>query len=173
MTKLTKPFRSEANTRYTKQIFFEQWRDLPIEQRVGEPPFTLFLDKEGYINFGKEYVADGDPTGYTTATRLLDGYPHWKQLEKAMWFRAAKAIWDEELDAKLKAEALLKIRELSKGDDAKALQAAKYLANQEYKEKTSKRGRPSKEEVEGKLNEDAEEAKRLREDAERIRLIKG
>lgn len=168
------PYRNDMNQRYTKQLFFEMWRDLPEDQRKITPPFSLHIKREGYVCFGEEYINDADPTGYTTAVRLLGDYGHWKALEGARWFREAKAIWDEELDAKLKAEGLAKIRELSKGDDAKALQAARYLANQEYKEKNaSKRGRPSKEEVEGKLAEDAAEAKRLQEDADRIRLIRG
>ena len=172
--KLQPPYRSENNQRYTKQLFFETWRELPIELRLGEPPFTLNLQKEGLVCFREEYINDADPTGYKTSTRLLGDFAYWKHLLKAGWFRAALESWNEELDAKFKAEALDKIREISRGDDAKALAAAKFIANQEYKKGAGpKRGRPSKEEVEGRLTQEVEDLKNLEEDANRIRLIRG
>lgn len=171
MAKIKPPFKNESNQRYTKQLFFETWRDLPIEDRVVEPAFTLYLDKEGLTNLGKEYVNDADPSGYKTATRCLGDYAYWKYLLRAKWFRDAVDTWNEELDAKLFAEGMDKIRELAKSDEKSALQAAKFLATHGYKEKDTKRGRPSKVEVEGALKAAAEDAKSLDEDAKRIGLI--
>lgn len=172
MAKLQLPYKNEQNQRYTRQLFWEQWVELPIENRLGEPPFTLHVDKPDKINFGQEYIADGDPTGYTTAKRLLGDYGYWRFLNKVSWFREAVKLWDEELEAKLYAEGMATIRQMAAGDDPKALQAAKYLANLEFKvdKQGSKRGRPSKEEVEGRLNQMAEEEQELVDAAERISL---
>lgn len=177
MEKIQPPYRNEQNQRYTRQLFYEQWSNLPIENRVVGPAFTLFQDREGLINFGKEYINDNDPTGYTTATRLLGEYAYWKFLMKVQWFREAKEIWDEELDAKLTSEGLAKIRQIALSEDKGALVAAKYLANQDYKNANNKksahsRGRPSKEEVAGHLAQEAREAKETLEDAERIKLVR-
>lgn len=173
MAKATLPFRNEQNQRFTKQLFWEQWITLPTDLRTLEPPFTLYTNKPGLLNFGQEYINDGDPTGYVTSKRLLGEYSYWTYLMKRSWFRAAKEDWDVELKAKLHSEGLSKIRELALGDDAKALQAAKYLSD-EFKEKTSTkgRGRPSKEEVSGALAQEVEDRKEIEEAAARIKLIK-
>jgi hypothetical protein len=170
LDKLKFPYKNEQNQRFTRQLFFEQWTNLPIENRLGEPPFTLHADKEGYVNFGQEYIKDADPTGYTTAKRLLGDYSYWKFLMKVQWFREAKKDWDEELEAKLYAQGLAKIREIALGDDPKALAAAKYLANKEFKQGGVKRGRPSSDEVEGRLKQEVENIASTDADAERIGL---
>ncbi len=173
MIKPKPPYRNESNQRYSKQLFHDQWIQLPIESRVIEPVFTLFYPKDGLICLRTEYVNDADPSGYTTAVRLFHDYGYWKHLLKAGWFRDAVRIWDEELEAKLYAEGLAKIRELANSEDKGALTAAKYLANREFKASTQgpKRGRPSSEEVEGRLNQEAEAKSDLENDAARIRLI--
>lgn len=173
MSKLQLPYRNELNQRYSKQLFYEQWIQLPVELRLGEPPFTLHNPREGLICFREQYINDADPTGYKTSTRLLGEFGYWKFLFKAGWFREAVESWNEELEAKLQSEALDKIREIASGDDAKALAAAKFIAQKEYKKGGGpKRGRPTKEEVEGKLQQEVDDLKRLEEDASRIRLIK-
>lgn len=171
MEKLKFPYRNEYGHRYTKALFLELMQTIPLEERVADAPFTLHRKLEGYICFGDEYVNDGDPTGYTTSKRLLGEYAYWKYLEKRDWFREALAVWNEELDAKLASEGIRKIRELALGDDAKALQAAKYLSNLEHKRNGAKRGRPSKEEIQGNIAIEADEARRLQEDLQRISLV--
>lgn len=174
MAKVKYPYRNETNQRYSKQLFYEQWITLPHDLRTIEPAFSLHIQREGYKNLGREYLADCDPTGYTTSTRIFGDYGYWKHLMKAAWFRDAVAIWDEELEAKLYAQGLAKIRELANSDDKGALTAAKFLANKEFKLNASgpKRGRPSNEEVEGKLAQVAQELSEVNEDAARIRLVK-
>ena len=172
--KLQFPYKNETNQRYSKQLFYETWIQLPIDLRIGEPPFSLYQERDGMVCMREEYVCDADPTGYKTSTRLLGDFAYWKHLLKATWFREALEVWNEELDAKLKSEAMTKIREIAAGDDAKALAAAKFIAQQEYKKAAGpKRGRPSNEEVEGRLQQEADAVKQLEDDAARIRLIKG
>lgn len=172
LTKIKPPYRNETNQRYSKQLFWEQWVTLPIDQRLIEPPFTLTYPKEGLVCLGREYIADGDPSGYTTATRIFKDFGYWAHLKKASWFREALKTWDEELEAKLYSEGLMKIRMTAASDDKNALVAARYLANKDFRMKDTgtKRGRPSNEEVEGKLNQIAEDERELEAAAERIQL---
>lgn len=172
--KLEPPFRNDSNQRYSKQLFYEQWTQLPIEMRAIEPAFSLHIKRDGLICFREEYVNDGDMSGYTTSVRLLGDYGYWKHLMKAGWFRDAVAEWNEELEAKLYAEGMAKIRTLASSDDKGALTAAKYLADKQFKEDKGKvvRGRPSKEEVEGNLKAMSRDMSDTAKDAERIGLLK-
>ncbi len=174
LSKAKYPYRNEGNQRYSKQLFYEQWITLPIDQRLIEPAFSLHIQRDGYVNLGREYLRDCDPTGYTTATRIFGDYGYWKHLLKASWFRDAVRIWDEELEAKLYAQGLATIRAIANSDDKGALTAAKYLANREFKLNGNgpKRGRPSAEEVEGKLAQVAQDVSDIAADAARISLVK-
>jgi len=171
--KLAFPYKNQNNQRYSKQLFLEKWRELPIELRVVAPPFTLNLEREGYVCLRQEYVNDGDPTGYTTSLRIFGEFAYWQYLCGIRWFVEAKEEWDKELEAKLRSEGIAKIRKLAEGDDPKALGAARFLATLEYKKggTTLKRGRPSKEEIEGNIKEEIRQRDAVDEDAERIKLI--
>lgn len=173
MKKITAPYRNENNQRYSKQLFWEQWVTLPIDERVIEPVFSLYFDREGLINLGREYINDGDPSGYKTSTRIFKDFGYWKHLLKAGWFRDAVRTWDEELEAKLYSEGLQKIRQVAASEDKGALTAARYLADKNFiLEKKASRGRPSKDEIEGRLKNEADELSQIQEDAARIRLVK-
>ena len=171
MAKLKYPYKNDSGQKYTKQLFYEQWINMPIENRVVEPPFTLNNPKEGYICFREEYVKDSDPTGYTTAMRLLGDYTYWQYLMKVRWFVEAKKGWDEELDAKIESQALAKIQEIANSDSKSAMSAARFLAQLEYRKNGPKRGRPSNDEVEGLLKEEAKHRASVEDDAARIGLI--
>lgn len=165
---------TQLTRRPTKSLFHEMWIGIPVEARQGTPKFSLHRDKPGLINFGKEYIAYGDMTGYKMASKYLDGYSHWNLLMKSQWFKDAKAVWDEEIEARLYAESMETLVAISKGEGPQAIQAAKFLATKQYKEKGFGRGkgRPTKEQVEGLLKQEAEDMKTLHNDAERIRLVK-
>lgn len=170
------------NVRYTRLLFWEQQQLLPNDQKKIDPLFTLHINKPGLINFRQRYVALGDPTGYKISQQLLEDYSHWQLLMKCPWFREAKEIWDAELDAKLASEGLDAIKTYADGVEgvsaAVQLQAARYLADKAYKasskaDSASKRGRPSKEEIEGNLKADVASAAEVAKDLDRIRLVKG
>ena len=55
-------------------------------------------------------------------------------------------------------------------DEKSSFQAMKYLADNEYLDKKTKRGRPSKEEVSAELRREVEINKTFKDDAERIGL---
>ena len=174
-------FRAESNNvRYTVQLFYDKQIDLPTKNKLIDPMFSLHDDVEGVINFRKEYVKDMDTTGYKTATRLLENYDHWKLLMKLKWFQEAKKEWDAEVAAKMDAEATDTLREIMnnlEGDVkvSEKISAAKTLLGKAAKigktETVAKRGRPSKNEVEGELKEQARLTKEEREDLKRIRSV--
>lgn len=168
-----------SNTRYTRQLFAETQNRLVLEKKVIDPLYSLYYDYEGLVNFRKEYVRLGDPTGYKLAELYLEDYDHWQQLMKASWFVEAKAVWDIELDAKLKADAMQEIKKLVSDEEvapAVRLSAAKFMATGGHRAKPepkAKRGRPSKEEVEGELKREAELDRDFADDLKRIKLVKG
>lgn len=156
---------------YTRQLFWEEWLNIPIEGRAMDAPYTLHKDKPGMINFGREYVNQRDPTGYKMSELYLASYNHWLALMSCRWFVAAKEVWDRELDAIMRKEGLDKIRiMLEEGQPAQQLAAAKYLANMEYKkDKTASKGRPSKAEVDRAARDMAVQDRDVAADLERIR----
>lgn len=167
-------FLADNNKFFTTQLFWEQWIELPLDRRTVEwPPFCLHRDREGCVNFGKEYVKLRDPTGYKVAMKLLGDYHHWIALNACTWFKAAREMWDEELDQILKEEAFRKIRELMvDGQPAQQLAAAKYLANAEHRrEAKASKGRPSKEAIEKETRRVAAVERELADDFRRIRAV--
>lgn len=169
-------FRTEMNARRSRQLFYEFWCNLPVDDRLPSPVFTLHEDRPGLINLGAAYVSLGDPTGYKLSKQYLESYDHFQFFMKSSWFREAKEVWDKELDAKLASEGLDSIREYAKGIEgvpsSVTLAAAKFLANKSYKEKNPSRGRPSKEEVAGNLKTETEAAQTYIDDAARIKLVR-
>jgi hypothetical protein len=164
-------FTSSNGRYYTKQLFWEEWVNLTVDQRTAEPLFSLYKDKPGMVNFGKRYVELRDPTGYKISQELLASYSHWQTLLSCRWFVTAKALWDKEMDAMLRSEAFQVIQELSEtGLPAQRLAAAKYLANQEYrKDHTASKGRPKREDVDRAAKELAANDRDIAEDLKRIR----
>lgn len=94
-----------------------------------------------YPSLKKLYLNLADPTEYEFATTYLIDWPHWKRLcSNAIILRHIEE-WREELDLKIRAEAIRMMQDLSE-DNA---QAAKWLAERGYDRKGV--GRPKKEEV--------------------------
>jgi hypothetical protein len=165
-------FRGVSGKYYTRQLFWEEWIELPLEKRVQDPFFSLHKDKPGLINFGRVYVEEADPSGYKVAQRLLDGdFTLWTVLMGCRWFVAAKEIWDRELDARLYSEGMDEIRELAKtGMPAQKLAAAKFLATKAYKKDNStSKGRPKREDVDKAARELAASERDIEDDLKRIK----
>jgi hypothetical protein len=167
-------FKNSNGKYYTRQLFWEESIELAASAKTIEPIFTLYTDKEGLINFGKAYVETEDPTGYKVATELLDGYRMWTVLMQAAWFKAAKKLWDEEMDARLSSKGIAKLQEmLENGTPPQQAQAAKYFADKEFrKDKTHYRGRPSKDQIIEETRKAAIIDENLADDLKRIRLVK-
>lgn len=133
------------------------------------PPFTLMVQREGYICGRTSFVACGDPTGYQWAIKYLGDYQHFKLLMTKAWFREAYQEWISELNIKQKAEAIERIRTVAEGDSIQAFQANKFIAMDEAN-KSSSRGRPSKLDIAAELKRETDKLTVTDEDMIRIGL---
>ncbi len=114
------------------------------------------------------FIQTGDTVGIKFANKYLGGWEHFQALLKCEWFSKAIQDWTIELKAMIKAKALERIQEIAEEGSAQSLQANKYLANEEYDEASSKRGRPTKEEVTGELKRQVKAVTQADEDYNRM-----
>ena len=104
---------------------------------------------------------------YEFAMTVLGSWDHWAKLCNISQLRGDIQEWRDELDIKLKCQSMKAMMLAAKDNDAKGVNAAKYLAEKGYE---SKRGRPSKAEVERETKIQAGVNKELKDDMERIGL---
>lgn len=121
-------------------------------ERVPFRTRALKESKEEWAQLRQEYLEARDPTEYLFVQKssILEGWEHWKFVLKSPYCRPDIDKWREELEVKLRAEALAEIVKSSKGE--KGFQAAKFLLERGW---DKKRGRPSKEELEGEKRKHA------------------
>lgn len=104
-----------------------------------------------YPSLKRLYLEEGDPEEYLFAQKHLFDWPHWKRLcNNAMVGRHIDE-WREELILSLRSEGLASIIDLAVNE--KSYQAAKFLSEEGWKR--NKVGRPSKEDIEGRIERDA------------------
>lgn len=130
-------FKDDRGSYITQSLFIEFNYD--VEKAVYTWSDT---DKEYkgrvYPSLRRLYLEERDPTEYIFATKYLWGWEHWQRmLNNKLLFEQIKE-WREELEVKLRAEA---IRNIVIGSNS-SFNAAKYVAKGEW---DSKPGRPTKE----------------------------
>ena len=130
---MTNKFKDTAGRWLTLSIF----KGLPLRPSNYTPIFTVAEAKELYMECK-------DLTGYRFATEHLGGWQHWKALRQSPPVRAFLDEWEEELEVMIRAENLGIIMETAKTD--KGFQAAKYMTDKGWKEKT--KGRTTKDAIE-------------------------
>src|SRR5687768_436684 len=108
---------------------------------------------------------------YEFATACFGSWDHWVKLNNS-GLRSIFAEWRNELEIKNKANAIRLLMRTAKEPNAAGANASKYLAEAGY---TSKRGRPSKDEVEREKKIAAGLDRELESDIERmgLRIAKG
>lgn len=136
-------FRNSNNVLYLKGLFLET----AVDTRTAVYTLKDF-DYNGYPSLYRLYMEAQDPTEYSFAMANLDGWEHWKKLMNSPFFTPYLDRWREELELKLESAGIERLlKECEKGGPS-ALQAAKFLANKEWKKKKSgepaRRGRPKK-----------------------------
>lgn len=124
--------------------------------------FTVAEVKELYLSY--DHIPGFE---YEFAFDLLGSWDHWVVLSENSTLRHEIAKWRDELEIKLKAKAMRELIAASKGNTPTALQAAKYISDRGY---SSKRGRPSKAEVERQRKIEAGVRENLEEDMARLGL---
>jgi len=138
------------------------------------PVFTLKaedIEREGiqYLSLKKIYMTYDHVPGleYDFAIDVFNSWDHWNKLanDTIPGIKDEIKAWRDELDIKNKALGIKALMNATKDNDAKAVNAAKYLTEKGY---ISKRGRPSSEEVERERKQAVGLNKELDKDIERL-----
>lgn len=177
------PYIGKKGRKITKALFWHNYRNSPKNSPY-LPVFVLRHDWDSRNVFDKTpgvrplievyttFLELDDPTGYEWAMTYLDHYDTYKRLlEKYPEFKACIDEATAEILHRKKAKAFKRLEQVMEdGTDSQALAAAKYLLEEGWKKKATKRGRPSKEEVEGERRQAARLSQEEMDDMERIGL---
>lgn len=106
----------------------------------------------------RTFIEMGDPTGYKAAMELIGSWEHWQALCKSPLFAAELEKWEQELDQKIRSDMISEL--MFKAQAPEGTTAAKWLAEQKYREK-KKRALKNTE-------EDDSPVRNLKQDAERL-----
>lgn len=153
--------------RLTRKLFLEESKD--------DLTYVLYTlkseDTQGYPSLHRLYLEERDPTEYQFSMKYLDGPSHLLQLEQLSWFKPYITRWRQELDSKLRAEALANIIHVANDKTHKSnYEANKYLlsAGWKTKEEKTKVGRPSKDEIRRQAEELFSLDKETKEEYDRV-----
>jgi len=161
----------DAQGRFLTKALFKETTTLEMRAKFS-PEFTLKEDDiPGYKSMRSIYIKMEDPTEYAFAIEVLGSWEHWLKLVNSGWFKEHIDAWRSELDFKLKSRGYKQMNKLAEDGNK---DAARWLAEGKYNNKPTKRGRPSKEEVQGELKTQAKYKTDVAADAERlgIKLVK-
>lgn len=122
-----------------------------------------------YPSLKRLYLAHEDPTEYDFAVTHLLGWNHWKRLNDNKMLRKHFDEWREELELKLRSQAVKDIMDQCSNEGG-SFQAAKWLADRGWDKRGA--GRPSKEEKarEGRIQEHI--ADEFERDIARLSVVK-
>jgi hypothetical protein len=120
------------------------------------------LDGKLYPSLRRLYIEMADPTEYEFANTYLHGWAHWMRLMGNKDIRKHIEEWREEVELKLRAQAVRAIAAKAAAGD---FNSAKWLADRGWQ---GKRGRPSKQELENEKKMRAKMDNELQEDGARI-----
>jgi len=117
------------------------------------------------LQFHDTFIELSDPTEYKAAIKLVGSWQEWERIKRD-WpgFAAHIQSWKEELDIKLKSEAIERINKLAETDH---YQANKWVAEEGYTRRNNA-GRPSKREQKKAAEELAKAAAETKEEKARI-----
>lgn len=165
--------RDERNVIRTTSLFWEVRREREDPSFV--PLFTLkdkdhLVDGITYLSLKQIYFSYDHIPGfeYEFAMDVFNSWDIWVKITKSS-IRYEFQAWRDELEIKIKANAIRSMISASRSEDAKGVAAAKYLADKGYTE-VRKAGRPSKDEVDRERKIQAEVRDTLQADMERVGL---
>jgi len=101
-----------------------------------------------YPSLKKAYLNLADPTEYMFANKYFADWPHWKRLCENKMLVPHFNEWRDELELKLRSEAIQNVIDITASEGQGSFQAAKYLAERGWDK--NKVGRPSKEDKQRK-----------------------
>jgi hypothetical protein len=151
----------DSTGRYLTRALFVELADPELMEKY-PPKFTLEEAREIYLECE-------DPTEYEAAKVLLGSWDHWQALLKNPTVLIHIQKWREELEIRLRSQAVKNIQFLALGE--KGFAAAKWLAERGWEPK--KAGRPTKKEVERETRAQAGIDDDISKDAARVVNIRG
>ena len=149
----------------TRSLFVETI--LKEQSDKGIKPMYSLTGVSGYTDVHQLYLESGDPTGYTFAIEAFDSWDHFMHLSSLQWFRKHLASWESELEIKMRSEGIKQLMKTATSEGSRGTTAAKYIADAGWK---TKRGRPSKEDVDREQIQQARIKEDLGDDAKRMNL---
>jgi hypothetical protein len=165
-------FKNEVGAHLLKPIFFEYDNS--------EHNYTIYTLKDRdhtwqgkvYPSLRKIYVEMEDPTEYDFACQHLDGWMHWKKLSESSFFQEYLKEWREELEVRMRAKALNRIKTRAASADKDSFAADKILLAGGWKttEDKQKVGRPSKEKIQQEAEKLFSAATEFDEDFKRLNI---
>jgi len=114
------------------------------------------------------YMEEADPTEYSIAMRVFGSWQHWQKMckNKSIMFYINK--YREELEVKLRSNAVKSLYATAVQEGSKGTAAAKYIADKGYDKR--KAGAPSKEEKAREMKVHTKISDEVKEDFERLEL---
>lgn len=161
-------FKDEKNRYIVQGLFLEDRYNTDLAVYTLDGVDKTYKGKV-YPSLKRLYLEVGDPEEYLFAEKHLFDWPHWMRLCKNQWLKPHIEQWREELNLSLRSEGIATLIDLAIND--KSYQAAKWLADEGWIK--NKRGRPSKEELEGELKKRADIQEQFKEDFQLLELHKG
>lgn len=161
--------RDKMNRYRTSSLFREFY--LNEEGSELEPLWTLQDDDpQGKLpSLKKLYMEIADPTEYEFAMEAFGSWQQWLKIKSSKAIQKWIQFWPDELEIKLRSQGIKAVAQEAK-EGKNPFTAAKFLAKAEWKPSSSKRGRPSKEEVDRELKIAAQVDAEIGEDAQRVGL---
>jgi hypothetical protein len=156
----------DAQGRYRTQSLFREFyiKDL-------EPLWSLKdEDSQGILPSLKTlYMECEDPTEYEFAMQAFGSWQHWIKIKSSAAIKAYIEDWPIELEVSLRSKGIRLVTQEALNGKSK-FNAAKFLAEGQWKKADNKRGRPSKEELHRELKIAAKLDSEIGEDAARLGL---
>lgn len=125
----------------TQALFYEVRYDIDALYTLKDYDFTV--GDKVFPSARLLFLETNDPTEYTFATKYFLGWHHWQRICANKDIAKHVEKWREELEMKLRAEAVGQAMALARGG---SYQAAKFMVDRGWAKRAA--GRPSKEEVE-------------------------
>lgn len=123
---------------------------------------------EELVSLKEIYMAEGDLEEYDVAMRVFGSWKHWKRLLENKKISAYIDEYRDELETKIRSEAVKSLIRTATVDGPKGTSAAKYVAERGWHKR--KAGAPSKGEVKRELGIATKVDSAIKEDMERIGL---
>ena len=152
----------------TQSIFLETSLNDTTNVLMTLKEFPVTYKGKELPSLRQEFMADADPTGYTTAIRLFGSWNHWQRLKANKMINKFIMQYEDELDVMIRSGAVKALIESAMEDGGKGTTAAKYIAEKGWDKR--KAGAPSKQEKERELNVQGKVTDEVQDDYDRLGL---